>query len=314
MPRSTYASVSITACDATFNSEDLRTATKEDLAEITLETKALMARVLKQGGLTIEEFEPIEVVKLDGFYGLQVKYQRTGPKGSVLVTMTRYVVNGKEISINISYRKKESAIWKPTTTFISKSVHIHPIQNRENKAQKAELKMYVSKDFGFVTMFPAKVKVTSFNNALGPIKAFAAIDFSEKDERATMYQIIAHRITKMKNSPAESEKETYELIQASLDSFIKSGGGYDYTSEKSKIASWPTIKFKCKHKDFFKEGVVSYKYGFAFLRKDTYFKVLVHGIKDNKELKDASHTFFGIFSFADAKTLKQAEQDAASDR
>lgn len=126
MPRSTYAGVSITASDAEFDPEDLRTLTKEDLAETSLEMKKVMARVLKEGGFTIEEFEPLEIVKLDGFYGIRLKYQRSGPKGSVVVTVTRYVAKGKEISISISYRKKEAAIWKPITTFMSKSIYIRP--------------------------------------------------------------------------------------------------------------------------------------------------------------------------------------------
>ena len=167
--------------------------------------------------------------------------------------------------------------------------------------------IYISKEFGFMAMFPAKVEVMSMKSGLGPVAAITSMDFSEEKGRLFVYQIIAHRITKMKNSPAESEEETYKLIQNCLDTAITEGGGYDYVSEKSRVSSWPAIKFKCTHNGLVQKGVTSYKHGFIFLIRDTYYTVMVHGIKDNKELEDLSFKFFGTFSLLNAETLKEIE-------
>jgi hypothetical protein len=167
--------------------------------------------------------------------------------------------------------------------------------------------IYISKEFGFMAMFPAEVEVISMKNVLGPIAAFSSVDYSKEKGRLIVYQIIAHRITKMRNSPAESEEETYKLIQRSLDTSVKENEGYNYVSEKCRVSSWPAIKFKCMHDGLVQKGVTSYKHGFKFLIRDTYYTVVTHGIKDDKDLEDLSFQFFATFSLIDKGTRAEIE-------
>lgn len=133
MPRTTYASISVTASDAEFKAEELRVLTKEELRIAGLEMRKMMNTLLKQGGDKIESFDPLTVVELDNVYGLDLNYQRSGPKGSVVVKATRYIVGDKEINITTSYRKKESTIWKPIILTIHNSININ--KKRDNKIE-----------------------------------------------------------------------------------------------------------------------------------------------------------------------------------
>lgn len=122
MPRSTYASIAITAVDADFTKDDLQQLKKASLAALTAQMKPLIERLLKQGGYILERFEQVEVVTHNDSVGLRVQYQRSGPKGSVVISQTSYIVKTKEIGITISYRKKENAIWKPILILMERSI------------------------------------------------------------------------------------------------------------------------------------------------------------------------------------------------
>lgn len=300
MPRSTYANVSVSAGDAEFEEGDLRSLSRDHLADMEPIMKKLLADLLIQSGWKIEKFEPIKIVELDGFYGLQMNYQRSGPKGSVIVTQTRYVMNDKEINITLSYRKKESGIWKPIITYISKSVSFEQSPLRETNFKLTDLKnIHISKDFGFRAAFPSEIDELSLNHSSDPIRAFAALDVSEEDERIIMYQIITSKINKTEQSSIENEDDAYKVIQATLDLMRKEGGEYDNFYEKSRIDSQPMIKFTCKQSNFFREGITSYKHGFAVLNKDIFYRVMVHSMRNNQELEEAARRFFASFSFID---------------
>jgi hypothetical protein len=180
---------------------------------------------------------------------------------------------------------------------ITKSVSFGQLPQRATKFKLAELKnVYISKDFGFTAAFPAEVDELSlklFRNA----KGFAAFDASEKDERVIMYQIITSEIDQTEHKHIKNEEDAYKAIQALLDVLKKMGEEYDNVYKRSLADSQPMIKFTCKQNDLFGDGITSFKHGFAIINKDRFYRVMVHGIKNNQELEEAARRFFATFSF-----------------
>lgn len=125
MPRSTYAAIAINASDSELSAEGLAAASDAELAKITTTLKDGMQRILAQQDLKLLDFEPVRIVMLDGHYALSVSYRRSGPQGPVSAKQTRLLVGKKEISLNLSYRESEAALWKPIVGYITKSFAVN---------------------------------------------------------------------------------------------------------------------------------------------------------------------------------------------
>jgi hypothetical protein len=124
MPRTTYASISVRCTNAEFTQDEMRGITDEEIAEATPVIRDSTEAVLKQGSQKINEFYPIKMVEIDGNPGMELRYNRTGNKGNVIVLQTRVVTETKEVSFILSYRENEKALWDPIIRYIYKSIRI----------------------------------------------------------------------------------------------------------------------------------------------------------------------------------------------
>ena len=124
MPKTTYAGISVYANDSDFSEKDLRSAGATELAELTPKLQEMMNRALSQGNLSVSEFDPVQKAEVSGHPALLVSYKRTGPRGPVIVRMTRLILGPKEISLNLSYNESETVLWKAIIGYMEKSLRI----------------------------------------------------------------------------------------------------------------------------------------------------------------------------------------------
>ena len=156
--------------------------------------------------------------------------------------------------------------------------------------------VFASKEFGFMAIFPNKPEAIPAKNTLGDALIVSAAIVEEEPPKVLLYQINVHKISAMKEIPKFDEKVTLELLEKNLKPYITEGGGKKLKFSKSRLSAWPALEFYCVHDDFFREGIISYKRGYTFLIKDTYYKIVVHSLEDNQELKDATTKLFASFS------------------
>ena len=167
--------------------------------------------------------------------------------------------------------------------------------------------IYVSTEFGFLTIFPDSPEAIPVENSLGDALVVTAGVVEEDTPKVLLYQVITHRVDSMAQMPKFDEETVYSLTTNNLKQFILKGRGTNFSSSRSKISKWPAIEFFCEHNDFFRDGIISYKRGYAFLNGDTYYKVIVHSLENNDELKSEALEFFAAFSFIDPETIKKLE-------
>lgn len=165
--------------------------------------------------------------------------------------------------------------------------------------------MFVSKQFGFFALFPAEPEATTLKSGMGDNLAVAAGVAEEEPPKVMFYQIMAGQVAGMKQMPDFGRVENLKLAKKNLEAFLTEGKCTNLEFSESETASWPAIEFSCAQEGLFKAGIVTYKRGYAFLIKDTYYKIMVSSLEDNKELKDEALKFFASFSFADAQTIEQ---------
>ena len=156
--------------------------------------------------------------------------------------------------------------------------------------------LYTSKKFGFAAMFPGETEAIPVKNAMGEMFVVSSAVVEEKPPKILIYQINLHKVTAMKDMPTFEDKTVYDLLEKNLKPYVTNGGGDQLKFERSKLSAWPALKFSCRHSDFFRKGVISYKHGFSILIKDTYYKIVVHSLEDNEELEAAALQLFASFT------------------
>ena len=123
-PPSTYAGLAINATDSDISPADLLAASDAEIQELTPMMRQMFDQILPAQNLRVIQFEPVRRKIVDGHPALLVEYVRTGPKGPVVVTMTRLFVGKKEISLNLSYRRSEAVLWKPIVDYMRSSFRV----------------------------------------------------------------------------------------------------------------------------------------------------------------------------------------------
>jgi len=165
--------------------------------------------------------------------------------------------------------------------------------------------LYVSREHGFLAQFPAEVEIMRMQNPLGPLTGYVSAD----EDNALIYQIVIMDVEANKALKNPVEDQIRKLVKSNFDSYCKESEAIAVESKWSEVSAWAMIEFSCTHNGFLGDGIISYKRGYSFLHGSKYYRLTVHGIEQNKALKDASLRFLASFSFADDKTLKEAEQD-----
>ncbi|MBN2137344.1 MAG: hypothetical protein JW720_06035 [Sedimentisphaerales bacterium] len=117
-PPTTYASIAINATDSTISAAELLQASEAEIGELA----PLMHQMLSQGfaaqNIQVIRFDGLVRKIVDGHPALVISYVRSGPKGDVVVQMTRLFIGGKEISLNLSYRLSETQVWRPVVDYM----------------------------------------------------------------------------------------------------------------------------------------------------------------------------------------------------
>ena len=117
-PPTTYASIAINATTSDISPAELLEADEAEIRELA----PLMHQMLDQGLATqnchIIRFDNIVREIINGHPALVISYVRSGPNDPVAVQMTRLFMDGKEISLNLSYRLSEIKLWKPVVDYM----------------------------------------------------------------------------------------------------------------------------------------------------------------------------------------------------
>lgn len=123
-PPTTYAGIAINATDSDIPPAELLAASDAEIRELA----PLMHQILDQGfaaqNLRVIRFDGVRRDIVDGHPALVIEYIRSGPKGPVVVQMTRLFIGDKEISLNLSYRRSEAGIWKPIVGYMRSTFRV----------------------------------------------------------------------------------------------------------------------------------------------------------------------------------------------
>jgi hypothetical protein len=111
-PTLTYAAVRVTSTiPPTFTPEEVRDVSTKELKELETETIKQMEKLLPMQGNKLIEFIGYRKDSIGGYPALVAEYRRTGPKGSVFVQINQVATPTQTVTINLSYRESEAALW-----------------------------------------------------------------------------------------------------------------------------------------------------------------------------------------------------------
>lgn len=125
MPRSTYAAVGISSSiPPSIMPSEFESISAADRRDIKIIMKDNLEKLLSAQGLKLVQFIDARIEKFLGYPSIITEYRRSGTKGSVFVQVIEVFTNSQELSINLSYRESEIAIWKPVIGKIRSSIVI----------------------------------------------------------------------------------------------------------------------------------------------------------------------------------------------
>lgn len=125
MPRSTYAAVRVNSIiPPSVASSEFASITASDVRELQIGMRQNLQKLLPLQGNQLIEFFGSRIEKISGHPAIVTEYRRTGPKGTVFVQINQIFTPSQEISINLSYRESEIALWKPVLGKIRQSIVI----------------------------------------------------------------------------------------------------------------------------------------------------------------------------------------------
>jgi len=167
---------------------------------------------------------------------------------------------------------------------------------------------FISPEFGFFAIFPHKTKAHTFQNPAGEALVVSAGISKDSPVEMLMYQIIALKSKAAKDIENMSDAKNLELVQTYLDGYAKGSKCLNYKSEKYKNSKWPTLRFTCSQNDFYPNGIVSHKVGYAFLMNGTYFRVTADSLEKGEKLTASAQKLFSSFTFGEAKILEKLKR------
>jgi hypothetical protein len=123
MPRSTYAAVRVdSTIPASVAPSEFASMTKADVRELQTVILQMLRKTLPTQGIQLIEFFGSRIEKISSHPAIVTEYRRTGPKGPVFVQSNQIFTSNQEITINLSYRESEVALWKPVVGKIRQSI------------------------------------------------------------------------------------------------------------------------------------------------------------------------------------------------
>lgn len=114
LPEESFASVTINLdTPASFPQQQVLIASVSDLAAYTAKTRPIFEKLLSAQGEKIVSFEDVRRISVQNYPALVTEYTRTGVKGNVRVQIIQVIMPEKDVSITLSYRISERALWSP---------------------------------------------------------------------------------------------------------------------------------------------------------------------------------------------------------
>ncbi len=125
MPRTTYAAVRVDSSTPVYGSpSEISNLTPAELQAFKIDARRNLLKLLPTQGNRLLAFLNYRRVIISGHPTLITDYRRSGPKGPVIVSIVQIFTPNQNISINLSYRESEQAIWKPVIRKMYKSIVI----------------------------------------------------------------------------------------------------------------------------------------------------------------------------------------------
>lgn len=123
MPRTTYAAVRVdSTIPPSVSPREIGAATVAELKDLGNEIRAGLEKLLPLQNNQLLQFYGVRKDSISGYPVIVIEYQRSGPKGPVIVQVNRVFTNSQEININLSYRESEAALWRPIVGKIRQSI------------------------------------------------------------------------------------------------------------------------------------------------------------------------------------------------
>jgi len=126
-PPTTYAGIAINASDSEMSPADVMAASDAEIAELGSVMRQMFEQAFAKQNWQLIRFDPVRREMVDGHPSLVIEYVRSGPRGAVVVQMTRLLIGDKEISLNLSYRQSETGLWKPIVAYMRSTFRVSPL-------------------------------------------------------------------------------------------------------------------------------------------------------------------------------------------
>jgi len=126
MPKTTYAGIAINATDSELDPVELKNASLAEMRELSALIGSEIKKELASANVDLIEFYGVRREFVGKHPAIVIEYKRSGMQGPVVFQMTRLFLGKKEISLNLSYREFEEALWKPVVQYIRRSFSVAP--------------------------------------------------------------------------------------------------------------------------------------------------------------------------------------------
>jgi hypothetical protein len=97
-----------------------------DLRGLSLQMRPLMEQMTRLGGERLLEYYGVRTDLVAGQPTVVTEYRRTGRDGPVLVQINQIFVSTRTIVVQLSYREREQAVWKPILARVRASIRLAP--------------------------------------------------------------------------------------------------------------------------------------------------------------------------------------------
>lgn len=124
-PASTYAAVRVTSVrPPTISLTEAKEVTNRDLAALKSEMIEPLQKMMAAQGNELLEYFGYRKDRIGGHEAFVLEYRRTGPNGPVMVQVNQIAAPSQTITVNLSYRESETALWKPILAKVRGSITI----------------------------------------------------------------------------------------------------------------------------------------------------------------------------------------------
>jgi hypothetical protein len=124
-PKGTYAAVGVTSTTPVEGSpSEITNLNRSELIQLQQQIESNLRKVLPAQGNRLLDYYGLSEDQISGYPTLVSQYKRSGPKGPVQVAVVQIFTESQDITVNLSFRESEQAIWKAIIGKIYKSISV----------------------------------------------------------------------------------------------------------------------------------------------------------------------------------------------